>query len=141
MKLSDDMKARLSALFFISAVEVAAYFCMPLAPRNEFYYAIAGGFNFLTLMLITTIKNTRLKIDLMRLTCAQLTIQFVGWAMYSLYMPAHFYNWGIYAMVGITYLRIFWVGRNDGDIAVHLDRRLLYRAIVRRFNHSHGVHK
>ncbi len=141
MKLSDDMKARLSALFFILFVEASAYFIMPYAPRDELYYAAAGSFNFLTLALLTAIKNNRLQADLMRLTFLQLIIQFMGWVLYSLYMPAHLYNWGIHAIVAATFVRIFWLGRNDGDPAMHSDRRIFHRAFLWRIGDTRGVHK
>lgn len=118
------MKARLFALFFISAIEFIAALALPHVPRNDLYFAACGAINFCTLLVFTVMGNDRLMVDLAGLTFAQLCIQFGGWVLYSMYLPAHLYNWGINFIVVATYVRIFWIGAEGGNFTSHLDRRL-----------------
>lgn len=125
---------RAAALAIFGGVEYVAELLMPLAPRNEFYYAFCVIFNLAEIVLCISILDAgQLSLDLVRLALIQAILQVMGYAIYEARIPVGIYNYSIHFTVIVTFIRIFlwWMdgepssdsNRDISDSGTRLDGR------------------
>lgn len=108
-----NWRQRWECFFALAFIEFIAWLVLPFAPKNDFYFAICATFNILALLMILSLKKTRLVADLATLTYLQILLQFMGWLRYILYLDPDVYNMSIHSVVPITFIRILFAGDHD----------------------------
>lgn len=122
---SGDLNMRFLALTFFALVEYAAKLILPHVPFDDMYYVACAGINFVVLLCLVQCEKSPLMEDLVKLTFVQLVFQFIGWCLYALYVPAFFYDVSIHCIVVATFMRILWVGKDDGNHSLYPRRMLV----------------
>jgi hypothetical protein len=127
MSIFGNWMERLISLALIFCVDYFSDNLIKLAPYNDFYFATCGTINFATIVLFLFFPFSNLSFDLIRLIFIQMVFQFIGWALYICYVPAGMYNFSIYLIMAVTYLRILFVRPHDRDSLQNPDRMLVWR--------------
>ena len=108
-----NWRERWDAFFILASIEYISWLVLPIAPRNDFYYAACGTFNIIALSAFLDFKKTPLSVDLVILTYMQIFLQFAGFVRYTLYFSEEVYNRSIHSIVVISFLRILMAGDHD----------------------------
>lgn len=111
---------RIFAVAVVTAGELLSAEILPLVPENDWYFAACVAFNAAVFLFLRQGDQSQVIVDAEILTVFQMVIQFVGWILYLLYLPATTYNWSIHAIVILTYARILLIDKNNGN---HQDYR------------------
>ena len=93
------------------------------------YFYIAGAFSFLILPFIASVGKDQLVIDILGLALIVLVCQFIGLITYHFDLPAELYQWPVYGLVYLQFLRLLIVRGNDG-----VDQHNNYVFLLCRFN-------
>lgn len=141
MNLLRGWEDRIFAALLISLVEYGSSAIIPFVPRNDFYFLVCGGFNFVTLLVLTGYEKTELVVDLCKLVYLQLCVQFVGWVLYSFYCGPSFYNFAIHVVVVATYIRILLIGERDEHFKNDPDRSIFSLHVDKWGSNRNEVHQ
>lgn len=79
-----------------------------------FYYLSAAYFDALTVFLLGSFGHSRLIDDLININFVSIVVQATGYFTYFAYMPPTSYNSMLYTLIIIQWLRLLWVGPNEG---------------------------
>ena len=110
-----DWIIKWEVLLLVSAVEFISDKVLKHITADDFYFVTCVIFNLITLGFLVIFQKNKLVRDISILTFIQLLIQIAGWVAYSFYLPPTVYNYSIHIIVFITYLRIFFPIKYDGN--------------------------
>lgn len=124
---------RLKLAAILIVFEIASYFALSIAPRNDVYYIVAGAFSFLIIPVIAKVGSDQLVIDLLKLALFVLVFQLIGLLIYHFEFNIKVYNWAIHILLAAQFLRLLLVRKNDG---VEQNNNLLH--LLCRFDLKRG---
>ena len=110
------LESRLIALFILVWVDVQSFFVLKNIHTNGAYLFICVNFSLLALMIILKNKPTAIMVDISLLMFGQMVIHVLAWFIRTYFTYPYFYHDAIKLIVIITYLRLVWIGKNDGQI-------------------------
>lgn len=115
---------RVIATSILLAFELLSHVILQLAPRDHWYFMLAAFFNYLIVRSFLLVKDSWLSRDLLKLNCAALVVQFIGWILFESYFSSSIYNNMIHTLSMIQVVRIFWIENNE-NIETDSDSQLV----------------
>lgn len=125
--LQPTMDRASAAIVFTSAAVVHE---MLLSSLDGFsYYGSAALFDLIVILILTIIPVTRLSIRLQVISFVSAILNFIGWVMWTLYLPPDWYNAAFIVLYGVSAFVLSISGGGDDVGNRTLDRR---RSGIRR---------
>ena len=110
------MRSRLIALSILLWSDLFSAYVLNFIPTNGAYLFACVNFSFLTLLLIVKNKPTAVMVDVSLLMFGQMCVHIFAWIIQTYFTFPYFYHNAILTIVIITYLRLIWIGKNDGTV-------------------------
>lgn len=85
-----------------------------------FYYVSASYFDATIILILGALGQSKLIDDLININFTAIVVQAVGYFMYLVYLPPTGYNAMLYTLIIIQWLRLLWVGPNEGHFTSSL---------------------
>jgi hypothetical protein len=123
-------ESRIVALLILLWADFLSWYLLRFVHTNQSYLFVCVNFSFLTLLIILKAKPTAIMVDISALMFGQMLIHVIAWLCVILSLYPYFYHDAISMIVIITYLRLLWIGKNDGN-TVELPSWLLF---LRNYN-------
>lgn len=111
-----SMPSRSTALFILVWSDVLSSIVLKVIHTNGLYLFVCVNFSLLTLLIILKNKPTEVMVDIAWLMLGQMVIHASAWFYIMLIAYPQFYSGATTLIVIITYLRLLWIGKNDGKL-------------------------
>ena len=123
----ESWQLRLQILVLLILIEISSDRALHLLSDVSFYYVLCVLFNIITFLTLICMPYSQLTGDMAQLIAYQLIIQVGGWILWVFKVQPRYYNLCIHIIVPITFIRLFWIHKNDG-----LHKKNPYRFLVHR---------
>ena len=94
--------------------------------NGDFYYCAAAFCELITLFCLSFVRG-RISRDMQALNLALIIGHAIGWALYASYQKAIIYQIITYGLMSAQLIRLFWVGKHDGDTESCSSLRMVWR--------------
>ena len=109
-------KSRLIALAVLIWADALSSLVLQTIHTNGAYLFVCVNFSLLALLIILKNKPTAIMVDISLLMFGQMIVHALAWYIWTYFTFPYFYHGAIKLIVIITYLRLIWIGKNDGNI-------------------------